>query len=70
MVYSNLTAPTRIASGLSEFALIAPLSTITTQGVPTAPFTNPGDSITITTEHTFATGKGFNNINLHLKRTS
>ena len=57
--YENLTSPQNVPSGIAEFALIAPMAWITTLAVPVAPFTNPGDEMTITTAHTFATGKGF-----------
>jgi hypothetical protein len=57
--YKNLKTPKNIPSGLAEFVLIAPLAWISALSVPVAPFTNPGDEITIKTEHTFITGKGF-----------
>ncbi len=57
--YKNLKTPKNVPSGLAEFVLIAPLAWITALSVPVAPFTNAGDEITITTAHTFATGKGF-----------
>ncbi len=58
-VYKNLKTPKNIPSGLAEFVLIAPMAWITALSVPTAPFNDPGDEITITTAHTFAQGKGF-----------
>ena len=57
--YANLVAPENTGIGLAEYALVAPISDIATISVPTAPFTNPGDSVTVTTAHTFKTGKKF-----------
>ncbi len=45
--------------GHSDVALMAPTSIFTALQVPTAPFTNPGDSKKITTAHTFGASAGF-----------
>jgi hypothetical protein len=57
--YKNLVTPRNISSGISEYILIAPVSWLTTIATPTAPFTNQGDSIKITSDHVFVDGKGF-----------
>ena len=66
MTYSfqNLTTPKNVASGVAQVLLYAPISDFTSIAVPTAPFANPGDSITITGDHTFAAGKGFKTLAL------
>lgn len=55
----NLLTPKNNSSGLAEVVLVAPKSWITTLEVPTAPFTNQGDEITIAGDHVFAASKGF-----------
>jgi hypothetical protein len=57
--YKNLKSHQNQSSGLAEQILIAPMSWITEPAVPTAPFTNPGDEVTVKTAHTFAATKGF-----------
>ncbi len=57
--YKNLVTPTNASSGISEFVLLAPAAWFTTIATPTAPFTNQGDSVTVTADHVFTTGKGF-----------
>lgn len=57
--FKNLKEPENVASGISEFALIAPMSWLTALAVPTAPFANQGDEITITGDHTFVVDKAF-----------
>jgi len=56
--YDHVTKPVFIRPGLSDF-LIGVLSEFTTISAPVAPFTNPGDSVTIASAHVPATGKGF-----------
>lgn len=61
--YKNLVSPINTESGLAEHLLYAPVSDFATNGIkmPTAPFTNPGDEVKITSDHTFtdATNGGF-----------
>lgn len=59
--FQNLIAPKNTRSGVAEQLLLAPVSWFDVNGIkaPVAPFTNQGDSITITTAHTFLTGKAF-----------
>jgi hypothetical protein len=57
--YKNLLEPQNVGSGIAEFILLAPVSWFTTIATPTAPFTNQGDSITVTADHEFIDGKGF-----------
>jgi len=59
---TNLRSWTNSGSGIAAFALIAPMEWfVPNTGIssPVAPFTNLGDSVQITTPHTFITGKGF-----------
>lgn len=60
-VYRNLREPQNVLSGVAEFALVAPKSFFTDDGIksPVAPFTTPGDSIKIKDAHVFKEGKGF-----------
>jgi hypothetical protein len=46
-------------TGFSSEILFAPKSWFLSLKEPATPFTNPGDSVTIGTTHTFNTGKGF-----------
>ncbi len=57
--YKNLKSPANIGSGIAELIWLAPKAWLTAISVPEAPFAAQGDSITITTAHTFAVGKGF-----------
>jgi hypothetical protein len=59
--FSNLLVPKNIRSGVAEQVLLAPVAWFDVNGIkaPVAPFTNQGDSITITTPHVFLTGKAF-----------
>ena len=50
---TNARIPQNVEGGVAEQILIAPLSWFDTVSVPTAPFTNAGDEITIKTAHTF-----------------
>lgn len=58
--YNSLVATPITKRGIGEFALIAPKSWLTTIQAPVAPFTNPGDSITIKTDHVFGTDSASN----------
>ena len=58
MTYNHIAKPAFNLPGLSDF-LIGIKSEFTSLGAPTAPFTNPGDSVTISTAHVPVTGKGF-----------
>lgn len=55
LAYGNLDNPQNVKSGVAEFVLIAKKSWFAVNGIkaPLAPFTNPGDSITIKTPHEF-----------------
>lgn len=57
MVYDfkNLGQPKNTDSGLGEFLLVAPKEWFETISVPTAPFSSPGDSVTVKTAHIFKT---------------
>ena len=60
--FQNLRTYENAGSGIAAFALLAPYTWFTTPGgikAPLAPFTAPGDSITIKTAHDFITDKGF-----------
>lgn len=50
-----------VSSGVSEKIFLAPVGWFAANGIksPTAPFTNPGDEITVTETHQFTEGKGF-----------
>jgi hypothetical protein len=48
-----------VESGISEKVWIAIKSEMDSIATPTAPFANPGDTITIVGDHTFTAGKGF-----------
>ena len=58
-VYAHLKTPKNTGSGVGDFILLAPVSDFTAIQCPVAPFTNPGDQVTIKTAHTFTTGRGF-----------
>ena len=68
--FTKLNAPQKVASGVAEKVFFAPKSSFDTIAVPTAPFTNKGDSISISGDHTFATGKGFLEITLAPQKNS
>lgn len=59
--YRNLKNPKNTLSGVADYVLIAPVEDFEDNGIkcPEAPFTNPGDEITIRTPHVFKAGKGF-----------
>lgn len=57
--FQNLKSPTNRDSGVGERLLFAPVSWFTTIKCPAAPFTNPGDKVTIREEHVFKAGKAF-----------
>ena len=57
--FDHLKQPKNVASGIAEFAFIAPADWFDVLQVPTAPFAVAGDKITITATHTFTAGKGF-----------
>lgn len=50
-----------VASGVSEVVYLAPKAAFTANGIksPVAPFTNPGDEMTINETHEFIEGQGF-----------
>lgn len=59
--YRNQRTWKNAGSGISAFALLAPFSHFAANGIkaPVAPFTSPGDSITIKTAHVFLEDKAF-----------
>ena len=60
--FKDLMAPTNQASGIAEVAFLCPVKDFDPAGgikSPVAPFTNPGDEITIAATHEVNTGKGF-----------
>ena len=59
--YKNQRTWQNAGSGISAFALLAPVSSFAVGGIksPVAPFTSPGDSIIIKTAHEFLAGLGF-----------
>ncbi len=66
-VYANLTNPQNTASGVGEYVLLAPASSFLDDGgikCPAAPFTQPGDEVTIKEAHEFKTGEGFIKVQL------
>ena len=68
--FKKLVTPQKVASGVAENCFFAPRADFATIAVPTAPFTNQGDSITITGDHTFGAGKGFLAIQLAPQKNS
>jgi len=58
-VYRNLPEPKNVLSGIGDYVLIAPVRDFTTIKCPEAPFTNPGDEVTIRSPHVFKAGKAF-----------
>lgn len=58
MAYGHIAKPNNTQTGFSDF-LIGIVSEFTTIQKPTPPFTNPGDSVTITTAHVPVATKGF-----------
>lgn len=50
---NNLKSPQNVEGGVAEKILLAPVEWFQTIQLPVAPFTNPGDEITIKTAHTF-----------------
>jgi hypothetical protein len=59
--YKNLKTPQNVGSGVADFMLIAPVSDFVEGGImcPEAPFTEPGDEVTIKTAHSFLAERGF-----------
>lgn len=59
--YDHLTSPTNTQSGVAEFFLLAPTTAFTADGIkcPEAPFTNPGDEVTVRSPHVFNALEGF-----------
>jgi hypothetical protein len=59
--YANLDNPRNTESGIAEFLLLAPMTAFAANGLkcPAAPFTNPGDEVTIRQPHVFLPGEGF-----------
>lgn len=59
--YKNLKTPQNTSSGVSDYVLLAPVADFEDDGIkcPAAPFTNPGDEVTIKVDHVFKAGKGF-----------
>lgn len=65
--YQNLKQPQNVGSGVGEYVLIASVhDDFEEDGIkcPTAPFTNPGDSVKITSPHVFKEDRGFAKIQL------
>lgn len=58
-LFSNLTAPRNLKPGIAATVWLAPLKWFTQVARPVPPFTLPGQSVLITTSHTFKPGKGF-----------
>lgn len=60
-VFQNLMEAQNTSSGVAEFVYIAPVRDFEEGGIkcPAAPFTDPGDRITIREDHVFKSGKGF-----------
>ncbi len=59
--FKNLKKPINTASGVAEFVLISPVYDFVEGGIkcPVAPFTDPGDEITIKATHVHKDGKAF-----------
>ncbi len=59
--YKNLKAPINTGSGVADYVLLAPVSWFEEDGIncPVAPFTLPGDEVTVKVPHTFLAGKAF-----------
>jgi hypothetical protein len=59
--YQNLVTPQNTGSGIADYVLLAPVSWFDTDGIkcPAAPFTDPGDEVTVKAAHVFLAGKGF-----------
>ncbi len=59
--YANLLSPQNTGSGIADFVLLAPAADFAPDGIkcPAAPFTNPGDEVTVFAAHEFLPGKGF-----------
>jgi len=57
--YDHLNEPRNTTSGVADSMLIAPLSAFQTLRCPEAPFTNPGDEVTIRRPHVFKANEGF-----------
>lgn len=59
--YRNLRKPKNVISGVADFILIAPVYDFEVDGIkcPVAPFTDPGDEVTIKEDHVFKAGRGF-----------
>lgn len=59
--YAHLKQPKNTGSGVADYLLVAPVDWFAPDGIkcPVAPFTNPGDEITVKTAHVFDAGKGF-----------
>lgn len=57
--YAHLKTPKNTGSGVGDFILLAPVAWLTDIKCPEAPFSAPGDEVTIKTPHVFDTGKGF-----------
>ena len=70
--YTNLKEPKNTRSGVAENILLAPVSWFTADGIkcPAAPFSLPGDEITIKEDHVFKAGKGFLNFQLAPQKNS
>lgn len=59
--FKNLRTPINTDSGIADYALIAPVRDFEEDGIkcPTAPFTDPGDQVTVKLDHVFKAGKAF-----------
>jgi hypothetical protein len=70
--YENLVDPQNVASGIAELILLAPVKSFETDGIktPVAPFTEPGDEITIKDAHVFKSGKAFTKFQLAPQKNS
>lgn len=59
--FKNLKEHINIGSGIADYVLIAPVRDFEEGGIkcPVAPFTDPGDEVTIKQNHVFKDGKAF-----------
>jgi len=64
--YANLMNPVNTGSGVAEYLLLAPVTAFTDDGIkcPEAPFTNPGDEVTVREAHEFLQNEGFIKVQL------
>lgn len=64
--YANLLTAENTGPGVGEVVYLAPVSHFDVDGIkaPAAPFSAPGDEVTIKTDHVFLTGKKFAKVQL------